>query len=281
MSDEDLDDQRLAFAAAEAGAAVVRAKFGAAMNRIDKGGGDFATEADVEAERVILDLLRRARPGDAVLGEEGGYSGGSSAGRTWLVDPLCGTLNYATGAMLVGVNVALRVGTSVTAAAVADPFADEVFWVSGNRAAVRPSASRGREEGGRGTGGGEELLRPSAVPALVDINLDPPWEGPPGHPGARLISRPEFLGRFRPRVLSTTLALAWVAAGRRAAYVTGGDLGEDNVHFTAGIALCRAAGCVVTDLTGRAVGTAGNGLLAAADAGTHAALLQLLADHDG
>ncbi|MFD2356134.1 inositol monophosphatase family protein [Nonomuraea ferruginea] len=54
-----------------------------------------------------------------------------------------------------------------------------------------------------------------------------------------------------PRVVSTTLAVAWVAAMRRAAYVTDGHL-QDSVHFAAGIALCRAAGCVVTDLHGLA-----------------------------
>jgi hypothetical protein len=36
-------------------------------------------------------------------------------------------------------------------------------------------------------------------------------------------SDPRFQERFRPRVLSTTLALTWVAAGRRAAYVTEGQ----------------------------------------------------------
>jgi myo-inositol-1(or 4)-monophosphatase len=56
-----------------------------------------------------------------------------------------------------------------------------------------------------------------------------------------------FVRRFWPRVVSTTLAVAWVAAGRRAAYVTAGHLAE-SVHFAAGIALCRAAGCVVTAL---------------------------------
>jgi hypothetical protein len=43
--------------------------------------------------------------------------------------------------------------------------------------------------------------------------------------------------------------LAWVAAGRRAAYVTEGDL-RDSVHFAAGIALCQAAGCIVAGLHG-------------------------------
>jgi myo-inositol-1(or 4)-monophosphatase len=50
----------------------------------------------------------------------------------------------------------------------------------------------------------------------------------------------------------------------------------DNVHFAAGIAVCRTAGCVVTDLRGGPVGE-GPGLLVAADEVTQAALLPLLA----
>jgi len=50
----------------------------------------------------------------------------------------------------------------------------------------------------------------------------------------------QFAEQQRPRVVSTTLAVAWVAAGRRAAaYITDGDL-QDSVHFASGIALYRA-----------------------------------------
>ncbi|WP_406529710.1 hypothetical protein [Streptomyces sp. I8-5] len=51
-----------------------------------------------------------------------------------------------------------------------------------------------------------------------------------------LLAHPGFVERLPPRVVSTTLALTWVAAGKRAAYVTdGGDLAE-SVHFAADIA---------------------------------------------
>ncbi|MFF0575543.1 inositol monophosphatase family protein [Streptosporangium saharense] len=69
------DDAEVAAAAAWAGADVVRGLYGRRLARVDKGGGDFATTADVEAERAILGVLRAARPGDAVLGEEGGQRG--------------------------------------------------------------------------------------------------------------------------------------------------------------------------------------------------------------
>ncbi|MEV6112880.1 inositol monophosphatase family protein [Streptomyces sp. NPDC052109] len=266
ITNGDLDAE-LAVSAAQAGAAVVRDLYGSRFERYDKSAGDFATEADFAAERAILDVLRAARPDDAVTGEESGCSGAAGAHRRWLVDPLCGTLNYAVRTMLVGVNVALREGPAVTAAAVADPFGGEVFWTDGEVARVRRDGS-------------DERLTPWAGSSLVDVNLDPPFPNAPGFQAARLLAGPGFAERFRPRVISSTLAVAWVAAGRRAAYVTDGDL-RDSVHFAAGIALCRAAGCTVTGLHGEPVLSGANGLVAAADAETHAALLALVKEREG
>ncbi|MBQ0906893.1 inositol monophosphatase family protein [Micromonospora sp. U21] len=257
-----IKDEDVAITAAEAGAAVVRTMYGASLTRFDKSGGDFATAADIEAEKAILDVLRSTRPQDAVTGEESGRTGASVAERMWLVDPLCGTLNYAARTMLVGVNVALRTGSTVTAAASADPFAEEIFWTDGTRAYVRRD-------------GVDEQLRPSAESTLVDVNLDPPFPNAPAFRAVRLLADAGFVERFRPRVVSTSLAAAWVAAGRRAAYVTDGDL-RDSVHFAAGIALCQAAGCVVTGIQGQPLHTGAGGLIVAADQQTHAALLALV-----
>ncbi|MDA0631987.1 inositol monophosphatase family protein [Nonomuraea sp. MCN248] len=254
-----LDDAGIAVAAAGAGADVVRGMFGRELSRIDKGDGDFATAADVAAEQAIVDVIRAGRPGDAVLGEEGGQRGPAGAARQWLVDPLCGTLNYAAGTMLVAVNVALRDG----AAAVADPFGDELYLTDGETAWLRRQ-------------GVDTLLTPTSSGRLVDVNLDPPFPGAPGLRAVDLLAHSGFAKRFRPRVVSTSLALAWVAAGRRAAYVTdGGDL-AGSVHFAAGIALCRAAGCVVTGIDGGPIGQGGRGLVAAADAETHDLLLSMI-----
>ncbi|GAB2955189.1 inositol monophosphatase family protein [Micromonospora polyrhachis] len=258
-----INDRDLVIEAAEAGAAVVRSHHGMSLTRFEKSGGDFATPADVEAEKVILDVLHAARPGDTVVGEESGRTGTGGNGREWLVDPLCGTLNFAVRNMLVAVNVALRTGTQVVAAASADPFADEVFWTDGAGAHVR-------------CGGVDKRLTPSAESSLVDVNLDPPFPNERVFRATRLLADQRFIEQFRPRVLSTTLAVAWVAAGRRAAYVTDGRHLHDSVHFAAGIALCQAAGCVVTGIDGQPLHAGVGGLIVAADEQTHAALLTLV-----
>ncbi len=252
-----LSDVEVAITAAEAGAAVVRRMYGAAMSRYDKSPTDFATEADLEAERAILEVMNAARPDDAVIGEEYGATG--QAARTWLVDPLCGTLNFAAETPLFSVNVALP-GLGV--AAVAQPLTGEVFWTDGTTAHVRRD-------------GTDSPAVPSAASHLVDVDID----APPGTDfvGAQLLTDEKFRAAFAGRVSSSTLTLAWVAVGRRAGYITNGSL-TDSVHFTAGTTLCTAAGCIVTDFRGQPLHT-GPGLVAAADPSTHQQLLDLIAPH--
>ncbi len=122
-----MDDFALAIAVANEGAVIVRDRFGTHLTLLDKGAGDFATNADIEAEKAMLALLRRERPDDGILGEKNGSSGTTGSSRTWLIDPLCGTLNYAAKMRVVGVNVALRSGNKFEAAAVADPFQQRDF----------------------------------------------------------------------------------------------------------------------------------------------------------
>ena len=258
-------DAEIAVAVVQAGAAVVRRRSWRVLSRVDKGGGDFATDADVEAERAMLSVLRRERPQDGILAEEGGRSGAVGSARTWLLDPLCGTRNYAAGMRVVAVNAALSRSATFLAAAVADPYGEETFFTDG-ASAWRLAA------------GARMPLSPSARSRLVDLNFDPPFPSAPAFSTVALAADPGFARAFEPRVVSSSLALAWVATGQRAAYVTDGDP-RDSVHYAAGIALCEAAGCVVTDLRGGPWHAGAAGLLAAADAATHAALSRLIRTH--
>jgi myo-inositol-1(or 4)-monophosphatase len=70
-----MNDVDIAIAVADASAAVVRRHFGTTLQRLDKGAGYFATNADIEAEHAMLALLHRERPEDVILGEEGAEVG--------------------------------------------------------------------------------------------------------------------------------------------------------------------------------------------------------------
>lgn len=253
-------DVEVAVSAALEGAAEVVAAFRRPVTRHAKAGLDFATDTDVAAERAVRAVLAAARPGDAVVGEELGASGGESP-RRWYVDPLCGTLNFAAGVPSFGVNVALAERRDdierVVAAAVADPLTGEVVWTDGVRTRVRSAA-----------GAADVDASPTPVTRLVNVDVDNGGGAP------ALVADAELRASCAVRVASSSLALAWVAAGRHAAYVTGADV-DGSVHFLPGVAVCEAAGCVVTDLDGGPV-HGGRGILAAADAATARLVLDRL-----
>ena len=255
----ELGDAEVAIKAAAAGADVVREKFGGVLERYAKSSTDFATEADLEAERAILGVIRAGRPDDAVIGEEYGASG--QAERTWLVDPLCGTLNFAAQNPMFSVNVALR-SPAGDVAAVAQPLSGEIFWTDGTAVFIRRD-------------GVDTPAVPSATSRMVDIDIDAPNGA--HYLGAQLLTDEKLREAFALRVFSTTLALAWVAVGRQAGYITDGSL-RDSVHYTAGIILCRAAGATITDFHGDPLHTA-SGLIAAATPEAHQRLLEFVTPH--
>ncbi|AUS81482.1 inositol monophosphatase [Actinoalloteichus sp. AHMU CJ021] len=92
---------------------------------------DVVTEADHAAERLIRQRLAELRPGDAVLGEEGGgeEEAGPDAPR-WVVDPIDGTVNYLYGYPWYGVSVAVQYGGTSVAGAVVEPASGRV-WSAG------------------------------------------------------------------------------------------------------------------------------------------------------
>src|SRR5688572_8489354 len=59
---------------------------------------DIVTAADTEAERYIVGELQARFPGHHIVGEEGGGQGAAavSAPYHWFVDPIDGTVNFAS-----------------------------------------------------------------------------------------------------------------------------------------------------------------------------------------
>ena len=86
---------------------------------------DPVTEADVQAEHAIREVLGRRRPQDSILGEEGGDTGDGEL--RWIVDPLDGTVNYLYGWPMFAVSVAVEDAAGAIAAVVLDPIHDELF----------------------------------------------------------------------------------------------------------------------------------------------------------
>jgi myo-inositol-1(or 4)-monophosphatase len=94
--------------------------------RTEKTAGDFVSDADLTAERMIRDRLQAAHPEIGWLGEETGASGDPN-GLRWIVDPLDGTTNFLHGLPHWGVSIALAQGDRVIAGVVHDPVKAETF----------------------------------------------------------------------------------------------------------------------------------------------------------
>src|SRR5207247_8384526 len=114
--------------AARAGAAAALGRFGSALEAADKGtGGDPVSAADREAEAAAVGLLRAARPGDGLLGEEGATAEAAPGGRRWVVDGIDGTQNFLAGVPHWCCAVGLEDAGAAIAGAVCDPLRDELF----------------------------------------------------------------------------------------------------------------------------------------------------------
>jgi myo-inositol-1(or 4)-monophosphatase len=92
-------------------------------------GSDVVTQADLAAERLIVERLTAERPEDAIVGEEGTSHPGTS-GRTWVIDPVDGTYNFTRGSDWWCSAIALADERDVVLGAVHHPATEET-WVGG------------------------------------------------------------------------------------------------------------------------------------------------------
>jgi myo-inositol-1(or 4)-monophosphatase len=187
---------------------------------------DLVSDADLNAERAIRDVLHRLRPDDSILGEEGDEVTGTT-GLRWVVDPLDGTVNYLFGIPQWCVSVACegRVGV------ILDPLRDERFEVVAGGAATLNGAPL------------QSSTREGLSTALVATGF--------AYDAGVRARQAEAVSRVIPRVAdirrlgSAALDLAWTAAGRYDAYYERGVSAWD---VAAGTMLCTAAGLEVRDL---------------------------------
>lgn len=249
--------------AARKAAKAIRRDFGELENLqvSRKGLGDFVTQADIKAEKIIRDELLRTRPHYSFVMEESGVVEGPDKTHRWFIDPLDGTTNFMHGLPHFAVSIGLEREGTLVAGVVYNPISDELFtaekgqgaWLNDRR--LRVSARRELSQSLIATG----------IPHL-------------GRPDPELFN--EELSRIMPEVSgvrrfgSASLDLAYVAAGRYDAFWERA-LGSWDV--AAGIVIVREAGGIVSDLTsGQDMLT--NGHILASNGHLHGPLLKILRD---
>ncbi|SIS20239.1 inositol monophosphatase family protein [Williamsia sterculiae] len=233
-----------------------------APSAVDKGGNDFATQVDLDLERIISAEIAD-RTGIAVHGEEFGGPAVDSE-TVWVLDPVDGTFNYSAGVPLTGILLALmHDGQPVIG----------LTWLpllGRNYAAHGDSPLFCNDEA-------LPALSPTSLPDSVvtfgAFNIDSRGR----YPGRW---RLDVLGRLSRRVSrirlfgSTGVDLAFSAAGLVGGTVGFGHHAWDNA---AGVFLVRAAGGVATDLAGNPWRVDSPSVLTG-DPGVHAELVELIAE---
>lgn len=204
-----------------------------------KGRRDLVTEADREAERIVVEGLLAAFPGDSVLAEEGvlterGRASGNSE-NLWIVDPLDGTTNFVHGLPFFCVAVALCHRGRPVLGVVHAPVLDETF--------VAVSGSGATRNGAR--------LEVSSTASLADALLATGFSYNRNEPGAddnaRRVAAVLPLCRDLRRFGSAQLDLCMTAAGSIDGYW---ELELAPYDVAAGAVVVMEAGGRVTDLEG-------------------------------
>ncbi len=195
---------------------------------------DVVTATDYDSERLIIDAIRARFPGDAILAEESGRGASPTSrvrwsGRTWVIDPLDGTVNYANGIPFFCVSIGLVEAGTPVVGVILDPLRGDCYAAT---------------EDGPATLNGEPV-HASDKEELADFVVSLAIIGRGGIARERRVAHEIRIGR---RMGSAALALAYVGSSRFDAYVQNGGLSLWDIA-AAGL-IAERAGATVTDLYG-------------------------------
>ena len=182
-----------------------------------KGPKDFVTNADIKAEKIIIDELKKARPNYSIISEENGIEKNKDKTNFWIIDPIDGTINFLHGIPHFAISIALKSDNEIISGLIYDPIKDEMFYAEKNNGAFLNN----------------QRIRVSNKNNLNECLFAL---------GGKIKNEPNFANR---RSGSAALDLAYVAAGRYDGYY------QKNLNLwdiAAGIVLVTEAGGILKDL---------------------------------
>ena len=93
-----------------------------------KGPTDFVTNADLKAEKIIIEELKKARPNYSIISEESGIENNKDKNNTWIIDPIDGTVNFLHGVPHFAISIALKSYDEIVSGLIFDPIKNEIFF---------------------------------------------------------------------------------------------------------------------------------------------------------
>ena len=259
-----IDDQFLsvAIAAAKAGGEVLLDMYGKVeiSYKLDQ---TIVTQADLHSDEKIKKILTKKFPKHSILSEEGGATfdsekGDSSSEYLWTIDPLDGTLNYATQNPFFGVSIGLLVDQQPFLGVIYFPIQDELFYAKVGAGAY---------------------LNDRKIHMESDISFKNAFLS---YGNASDIKNRQIIAAIFPKlkikndtlrqVGSPALALCFVAAGRFGAFFMPGVKLWD---VTAGVVIVQEANGRVTDFSNKPFSLTSTSIIAASST-LHSELLPFL-----
>lgn len=230
---------KVAGAAARRGGKFARERLGQLGYIKWKGLRDPLPEAALAVQEAICAELTVAYPGAAILAREGPEDAPMpvDAPELWIVDPICGAMNYAQGIPWFALSIALRAEGNIQLGVVYDPCRDELFSAS----LSAPATLNGERIFVQQISEGQEAWSASIVGA------DWPHEGPARNKTRMIVGL--MLDQVNELSLmgSPALGLCNVAAGRLHAYW---HLDLSIWDVAAASVILQRAGGVLTDING-------------------------------
>ena len=221
-----------------------------------KGRGNIVTDVDSEVESEVLATLSREFPDMGLLGEESSASDvgvsvsrekgvGPDSGYVWIVDPLDGTRNYASGIPFFSVVVGLALDGEVLVGVNYDPMRREMVHAERGKGAFLNDERIGVSE----KSGIDECI----------LGMDLSYNDEGAVNGLDLIQS-LWPGMQTARIMgSSALGISYAAAGRNDIYFNHQLEPWDQV---AGMLLVEEAGGIITDRAGKRAGLYSDGLIA-------------------
>ena len=100
-----------------------------------KGPSDFVTNADLKAEKIIINELKKAKPNYSILSEENGFENNKDKDNSWIIDPIDGTINFIHGVPHFAISIALKTKDEIVSGLIFDPVKDEMFFAEKDKGA--------------------------------------------------------------------------------------------------------------------------------------------------
>ena len=97
-----------------------------------KGPTDFVSNADINAEKIIIDELSKLKKSYSILSEETGYIKNKDEKNIWIIDPIDGTSNFLHGIPHFAISIALQSYEEIICGLIFDPIKNEMFYAEKN-----------------------------------------------------------------------------------------------------------------------------------------------------